>query len=318
MSYNEEILKIENVSRHFPARGGRTLIANNEINLSLYKGKTLGIVGESGCGKSTLMRMLLSLDKPTSGQILFKGKDITKLKGEEKRLNRQNIQMVFQDPTLSFNPKMKVKDIICEPLINFNRIKKSEKEAVAEKLLEMVELPAEFANRYTHNMSGGQRQRVAISRALALEPEIIVMDEATSALDVSVQKTIMELIAKLQKERNITIAFICHDMALVESISHHVAVMYLGNVVEVMNSKDLVNQAVHPYTKAMIASVFDINMDFSKPIEGLESEPPSPLDVPVGCVFQNRCRECMEICKKEKPKLKELEEGHMVACHLFK
>mgnify|MGYP000060839981 FL=1 len=170
--------------------------------------------------------------------------------------------MVFQDPTASFNPKMKIRDIICEPLLNFGRIKKSEKEENCRRLLELVELPAEFSDRYPHNMSGGQRQRVAIARALALEPEVIIMDEATSALDVSVQKTIIELITKLQREKNITIGFICHDIALIEQCAHQIAVMYLGNVVEVLPGGQLSKDAVHPYTRALMGSVFDINMDF--------------------------------------------------------
>ena len=172
----EVILEAKHVTRRFAASHGRTLLANNDINLKMYKGETLGLVGESGCGKSTFMRFLVSLDTPSEGEILYRGTDITKLKGEELRNNRQNIQMVFQDPTLSFNPKMNIRDIVCEPLMNFKKIKKSEKDAVCRKLLEMVELPGDFADRYPHNMSGGQRQRVAIARALALEPEIVVLD----------------------------------------------------------------------------------------------------------------------------------------------
>ena len=265
--HDEIILEAKHVTRRFPASDGRTLVANDDINLKFYKGKTLGLVGESGCGKSTFMRFLVSLDTPSEGEILYRGKDITKLKGEELRQNRQNIQMVFQDPTSSFNPKMKIRDIVCEPLLNFNRIRKNEKDAACRRLLEMVELPGDFADRYPHNMSGGQRQRVAIARALALEPEILILDEATSALDVSVQQTIIELIVKLQKEKNITIGFICHDISLIQSCSHEVAVMYLGNVVEVLPAEDLAEHAVHPYTRALIGSVFDIGMDFSKPIE---------------------------------------------------
>ena len=196
----EVILEAKHVTRRFAASKGRTLLANHDVNLKMYKGKTLGLVGESGCGKSTFMRFLVSLDMPSEGQILYRGKDITKLKGEELRRNRQNIQMVFQDPSASFNPKMKIREILCEPLMNFGRIRASEKDAAAKKLLKMVELPEEFADRYPHNMSGGQRQRVAIARALALEPEILIMDEATAALDVSVQKTIIELVSKLQRD----------------------------------------------------------------------------------------------------------------------
>ena len=182
------------VTRRFPTNDGRLLTACDDINLKFYKGKTLGLVGESGCGKSTFMRFLVWLDYPTEGEIFFHGKDITKMKGAELHENRQHIQMVFQDPSTSFNPKMKIKEIVCEPLLNFNRIKPSEMDAKARELLELVELPGDFADRFPHNMSGGQRQRVAIARAIALEPEFIVMDEATSALDVSVQKTVIELI----------------------------------------------------------------------------------------------------------------------------
>ena len=314
----ELILEAKHVTKKYPASGGRTLTACNDINLSFYKGQTLGVVGESGCGKSTFMRMVVSLEAPTEGEILYHGQDITKLKGEKLRLHRKNIQMVFQDPTAAFNPKMKIKDIICEPLLNFGLIKKSEKDATARKYLEMVELPGDFADRYPHNMSGGQRQRVGIARALALKPEIIVCDEATSALDVSVQKTIIELLVKLQKENDIAMGFICHDMALVQAFAHQVAVMYLGNIVEVMPGEKVGTDSKHPYTQALIDSVFDLQMDFSKPIESIDSEAPSPLDVPSGCPFQNRCEHCMEICKTERPVLKEIEPEHQVACHLFK
>ncbi len=314
---NEVVLEARHVTRRFPASGGRTLVANDDISLKFYKGKTLGLVGESGCGKSTFMRFLVSLDTPSEGEILYRGKDITKLKGEELRQNRQNIQMVFQDPSSSFNPKMKIRDIVCEPLLNFNRIKRNEKDAACKKLLEMVELPGEFADRYPHNMSGGQRQRVAIARALALEPEILILDEATSALDVSVQKNIIELVTKLQREKNITIGFICHDIALIQSCAHQVAVMYLGSLVEVLPAQALRENAMHPYTKALMGSIFDIGMDFSKPIEPIEGEAPSPLDVPSGCPFRSRCPACTERCAREKPRLQEVGPEHMVACHLF-
>lgn len=314
---NEVVLEARHITRRFPASGGRTLVANDDISLKFYKGKTLGLVGESGCGKSTFMRFLVSLDTPSEGEILYRGKDITKLKGEELRQNRQNIQMVFQDPSSSFNPKMKIRDIVCEPLLNFNRIKRNEKDAACRKLLEMVELPGEFADRYPHNMSGGQRQRVAIARALALEPEILILDEATSALDVSVQKNIIELVTKLQREKNITIGFICHDIALIQSCAHQVAVMYLGSLVEVLPAQALRENAMHPYTKALMGSIFDIGMDFSKPIEPIEGEAPSPLDVPSGCPFRSRCPACTERCAREKPRLQEVGPEHMVACHLF-
>lgn len=314
---HELILEARHITKKYPASGGRTLTACNDVNLQFYRGRTLGIVGESGCGKSTFMKMVVSLELPTEGEIIYKGKDITKLKGEELRLHRRNIQMVFQDPSAAFDPKMKVMDIICEPLLNFGLIKKSEREAVARKYLELVELPGDFALRYPHNMSGGQRQRIGIARALALEPEIIICDEATSALDVSVQKNVIELLAKLQKEKNIAFGFICHDMALVASFAHRVAVMYLGNIMEILPGKKVGSESMHPYTQAMVGAIFDLDMDFGKKIESIDSEIPSPLDVPPGCPFQNRCDRCMEVCKHEKPVLKKIGEDHWAACHLF-
>ncbi|MDO4490943.1 MAG: ABC transporter ATP-binding protein [Lachnospiraceae bacterium] len=317
MSENYEvILETKHVTKRFPASGGRELTACSDVNLKFYKGKTLGLIGESGCGKTTFMRFLVRLDTPTEGEILFKGKDLTKLKGKELRQTRQYIQMVFQDPGGSFNPKMKIRDIICEPLLNFGRIKPSEKDAVARKYLEAVELPGDFAGRYPHNMSGGQRQRIAIARAIALEPELIVMDEATCALDVSVQKTIIELVCRLQKEKNIAIGFIAHDLGLIQSFAHQIAVMYLGHIVEVLPGAD-VDKAKHPYTRALLEAVFDTKMDFSKKIESIDSEIPSALDIPPGCPFQNRCSYCTERCTKEKPVLKTIGEDHEVACHLF-
>lgn len=313
----EPVLEARHVSRVFPAADGRFLRANNDINLKMYCGRTLGIVGESGCGKSTLMRMLVQLDQPTEGEIFFQGRSVCRMTKKERRENRRHIQMVFQDPSSAFHPKMKIKDIICEPLVNFGVISKKEKDAEARRLLRLVELPEEFADRYPHNMSGGQRQRVGIARAIALEPEVILCDEATSALDVSVQKNIMELLAKLQREKNIAIGFICHDIALVSQISHQIAVMYLGNVVEILPGAQMKASVKHPYTVALLGSIFDTHMDFSKKIESIDGEVPSPLDVPPGCPFQNRCDQCMEICRKERPALRMIDEGHEVACHLF-
>ena len=311
------ILKANHIVKQFPASHGRTLTACNDVNLNVYKGQTLGIVGESGCGKSTFVRMLISLDKPTSGEILYHGKDLVKMSKKETWENRQYMQMVFQDPQGSFNPKMKIIDILTEPLMNFGKIKSNEKEAKAKELLRMVELPEDFIYRFPHNMSGGQRQRVSIARALSLEPEILVCDEATSALDVSVQKTIIELLVKLQKEKNISMVFICHDLALIQSFAHQVAVMYLGNIVETLPGEDVCTKAEHPYTKALLGAQFSIHMDPNTKIESIESEAPSPLDVPKGCPFQNRCEHCTQKCKSEMPKLTELAPGHQVACHLF-
>ncbi len=315
--FNKEdiILKTEHIVKQFPASGGRILTACHDISLNVYKGKTLGIVGESGCGKSTFVRMLTQMDIPTSGSIIYRDKDMLAFSKRDKWLNRQNMQMVFQDPLASFNPRMKIIDILTEPLMNFGRLKRSEKEAKAKELLEMVELPDDFMYRYPHNMSGGQRQRVGIARALSLEPEILVCDEATSALDVSIQKSMIELLVKLQKEKNISIVFICHDLALIQSFAHQIAVMYLGHIVEVIPGEEVGKKAKHPYTQALLGALFSIHMDPTKKIESIESEAPSPLEVPKGCPFQNRCEYCMEKCKIEKPVLKEIGEGHEVACY---
>lgn len=311
------ILEIKNLTKKFAVDGGRYLTACDNVSLNAYQGQTLGIIGESGCGKSTLVRTLLSIHPASGGEAIFEGRDILKLKGEALRQNRRKIQMVFQDPTAAFNPKMKVKEIVCEPLLNFGLIKKSEVDAKAAELLRMVELPEDFKDRYPHNMSGGQRQRLGIARALSLEPKIVVCDEATSALDVSVQEKICELLVRLQKEKGITYLFICHDLGLVDLMCHQIAVMYLGNIVEYIGyGRRISTEGMHPYTKALMKSVFKVDFKPGEKIEPLESEIPSPLDLPKGCPFQSRCGQCMEICRSVKPQLKEVVPGHFVACHL--
>lgn len=311
---SEIIMNIKNITKKFPVSGGRFLTACDDVSINVRRAETIAIVGESGCGKTTLLKAVMCMHQPTSGEIIFHGKDITKLKGEEKRQNYRSIQMVFQDPTAAFNPKMKVRDIICEPLLNFELIKKSEVDKKARELLELVELPGDFADRYPNNMSGGQRQRVAIARALALEPEIIACDEATSALDVSVQDTIISLLVKLQKEKGITYLFICHDLALVSMFAQRVAVMYLGNVLEKIDG-DKLESAAHPYTRALLKAVFPVATKDNFTIETLQGDIPSPLDMPTGCPFQNRCDRCQDKCKTEKPALQELDYNHYVACH---
>lgn len=311
------ILQIKNLTKKFAAEGGKMLTACDNVTLNAYAGQTLGIIGESGCGKSTLVRTILQIHPASGGEVIFDGQDILKLRGEAARQNRRKIQMVFQDPAAAFNPKMKVKEIVCEPLLNFGLIKKSEVDAKAAELLRMVELPEDFKNRYPHNMSGGQRQRLGIARALSLEPKIVVCDEATSALDVSVQEKICELLVRLQKEKGITYLFICHDLGLVDLMCHQIAVMYLGNIVEYIGyGRRISTEGMHPYTKALMKSVFKADFKPGEKIEPLESEIPSPLDLPKGCPFQSRCGQCMEICRSEKPELKEVVPGHFVACHL--
>lgn len=311
------ILQIKNLTKKFAAEGGKMLTACDNVTLNAYAGQTLGIIGESGCGKSTLVRTILQIHPASGGEVIFDGQDILKLRGEAARQNRRKIQMVFQDPAAAFNSKMKVKEIVCEPLLNFGLIKKSEVDAKAAELLRMVELPEDFKDRYPHNMSGGQRQRLGIARALSLEPKIVVCDEATSALDVSVQEKICELLVRLQKEKGITYLFICHDLGLVDLMCHQIAVMYLGNIVEYIGyGRRISTEGMHSYTKALMKSVFKVDFKPGEKIEPLESEIPSPLDLPKGCPFQSRCGQCMEICRSVKPELKEVVPGHFVACHL--
>ena len=310
----QPVLEARQVTKRFPAAHGRTLTACENVSLSLYAGQTLGIVGESGCGKSTFLRLLAGLEQPDSGEVLYEGEKISGLKGKKLREARKHIQMVFQDPAEAFHPRMKVRDIICEPLLNYHILRRQDVPAKAGELLRMVELPEEFAGRFPKDLSGGQRQRVGIARALALEPDILLCDEATSALDVAVQKSIIELLVRLQREKNIAIAFVCHDLALVQQLSHRVAVMYLGHVAELMDGVDVATRSMHPYTRAMLGSVFDLNMDFTQEIPVLKGETPGPLHIPKGCPFRDRCGSARKECAEHMPPLAEREKNHFCAC----
>ncbi len=258
MSDKEILLSTDKVSKVFTLKDGQKFTACNEVSICLHKGETLGLVGESGCGKSTFVRTIMGLHPATSGKILFKGEDITNLTGEKRREMARHIQMIFQDPATAFNPKMRIKDIICEPLRNFAKVSDKEAETRAVDLLHQVELAPEIALRYPHELSGGQRQRIGIARALILEPEIIVCDEATSALDVSVQDSIAKLLARIQREKGVSYIFICHDLALVSLISHRVMVMQKGNIVEELPG-DKMQECKHPYTKKLLDSVFTVH-----------------------------------------------------------
>ena len=243
----EVILEANHITKKFPASRGRTLIANNDFSLKMYKGQTLGLVGESGCGKSTFMKFLVSLDKPSAGEILYRGTDITKLRGEELRQSRQHIQMVFQDPTLSFNPKMTVRDIVCEPLLNFKKIKRSEKDAVCKRLLEMVELPGDYADRYPHNMSGGQRQRVAIARALAMNPDIMLFDEPTSALDPEMVGEVLAVMRELA-DQGMTMICVTHEMGFAREVADRVIFIDGGVIVEQGTPEEVFGNPQNPRT----------------------------------------------------------------------
>ena len=309
------VLSAKHIVKQFPASHGRTLTACNDINLNVYKGKTLGIVGESGCGKSTFVRMVISLDKPTSGEILYHGKNLADLSKKETWLNRQNMQMVFQDPLASFDPKMKIVDILTEPLINFGKLKKSEKEAKARELLEMVELPGDFVDRYPHNMSGGQRQRISIAQALITNPGFIIADEPVSALDVSIQAQVLNLLQQLQKDFNLTYLFISHDLSVVEMISDRIGVMYLGTIVETAPKKELYANPRHPYTRALLSAVPIPDPEVKKERITLKGDLPSPSNPPSGCLFHTRCPHCTEKCKTQVPTPVEIAPGHIVKCH---
>ncbi|WP_160676429.1 ABC transporter ATP-binding protein [Clostridium sp. C8-1-8] len=314
----EALLKIRNLTKKFNLQDGNTLTAVNNVSFDLYPGECLGIVGESGCGKSTLASIITQLEEVTLGNIIYKDKDISNLKGEELRQNRKNIQMIFQEAAESFNPRMKVKDIIMEPILNFKLMSKKEAQGEMKKLLAKVGLTEELMRRYPHQLSGGQKQRVAIARALALEPEIIICDEATSALDVSIQQQIIKLLKGLQKDKGLSYIFIGHDLAVVKNISHRVVVMYLGRIVEIIDSDKLTSEAVHPYTKALLASVFSVKGKKLTDIEILKGEPPSPSNMLIGCGFTSRCTMCEEQCFNGEPELKEISEGHFVACHFYR
>lgn len=312
---SEILLEGKSLTKVYTTDNGSLLTACENIDLHLYKGETLGIVGESGCGKSTLLRLITQLERPDKGELFIHGKNITDLKGEALRRNRKHIQIVFQNPSASFFPRMKVGDAISEPLRNFERLSKKDIRNRVESVLELVQLPKEYARRYPHSMSGGQLQRVGIARALILEPGILVCDEATSALDVSVQSQIIKLLVDIQRERQLSMIFVAHDLALLQSFSHRIMVMYLGNVVEILPGNEVGDRACHPYTMALLDAVFTIDMDSSKKINPLEGEVPSPIDLPRGCVFSTRCAHSDKICTRERPKLRKIAENHQVACH---
>ncbi|MCC5468506.1 ABC transporter ATP-binding protein [Pelosinus baikalensis] len=312
----EPVLKIRNLTKKFDLKNGKKLTAVDNVSFELHAGECLGIVGESGCGKSTIAKILTQLEGVTSGNIIYHNRDITHLKGEELRQNRKKLQMIFQDPAESFNPRMKIRDIVSEPLLNFKLMSKREAEVQAKKLLAMVGLTEDFMRRYPHQISGGQKQRVAIARAISLEPEVIICDEATSALDVSIQEQVIRLLKDLQKEKGLSYIFIGHDLAVVRNISHRIIVMYLGRIVEVIDSNKLTTDAVHPYTKALLSSVFSVKSKNDTEIEIIKGEPPSASDMTHGCGFSSRCAKCMDKCLKEKPELKEIATNHFIACHL--
>jgi peptide/nickel transport system ATP-binding protein len=319
----ETLLEIKNLKTYYPVKGGffrRTIghvKAVDDVSFSINKGETLGLVGESGCGKSTTGRTIIRLLKATAGEILFNGKDISKVNGKSLQDIRQDIQMVFQDPYASLNPIQMVGDIISEPIRNFKKIDKKELKAEVMELLQKVGLPEDAYYKYAHEFSGGQRQRIGIARALALRPKLIIADEPVSALDVSVQSQVLNLLKQLQKEFDLTFLFIAHDLSVVKHMSDRIGVMYLGNMVEIADRDSLYAEPLHPYTNALVSAIPNPDPRKKSKRIVLSGDVPSPLNPPSGCPFHPRCPQAKDECSLTKPTLKEVKPGHQVACHLY-
>ncbi|MCK8828387.1 dipeptide ABC transporter ATP-binding protein [Natroniella acetigena] len=318
----EAILEVNNLKKYFPIKGGlfnkrqEVVKAVDGLNFNVKKGETIGLVGESGCGKSTTGRVLLRLLDATEGQVLFEGRDIHSLNKKELRSLRREMQMIFQDPYASLNPRMQVGNIIGEPLEIHGLAKGKEKKRIVKELLEKVGLVPDYIYRYPHEFSGGQRQRIGIARALAVAPKVIVCDEPVSALDVSVQAQVINLMKDLQEELGLTYIFIAHDLSVVRHISDRVAVMYLGRMVELTAKNKLYEDPKHPYTKALLSAIPVADPEVKREKIILERDVPSPINPPSGCTFHTRCPFAEDICRREVPEFAEQEEEHFVACHL--
>lgn len=319
------LLQVKNLVKFFPIKKGvfRKTVgwikAVDDISFEVYEGETLGLVGESGCGKTTTALTILRLEEPTKGQVIFDGKDITKIKRCDMRRERKNMQIIFQDPYSSLNPRMKIKDIIAEGMLTHNILKNTqERYKKVGELLERVGIPAEYMDRFPHEFSGGQRQRIGIARALALEPKIIMCDEAVSALDVSIRSQIINLLKDLQEEYNLTYLFVAHDLSVIKYISDRVVVMYLGKIVEIADKKEFFADTLHPYAQALISAVPVPNPDYKRERIILKGDVPSPANPPQGCRFHPRCSKVMKMCSEIEPKLVETKKGHFCACHLYK
>jgi len=321
---NTDLVQVRDLKMFFPITEGAIIprvIANvkavNGISFTIKRGETLGLVGESGCGKTTTGRCILQLEKPTAGEIIYDGRDLTKLTKKEMRPMRQRIQVIFQDPYSSLNPRMKIGDIIAEPMM----VHKTEPDRAARdkrvrELLGVCGLNPKFADRYPHEMSGGQRQRVGIARALAVKPEFIICDEAVSALDVSIQAQVINLLEDLRDQFDLTYLFISHDLSVVRHLCQRVAVMYLGNMVELAQTDELFDNPMHPYTQALLEAVPipDPTVEKARAHKVIEGEIPSPINPPSGCVFHPRCPISVDSCKQHVPEFREVRPGHWVAC----
>ncbi|WP_409253182.1 ABC transporter ATP-binding protein [Bacillus sp. SCS-153A] len=319
----EPLLKVEGLKKHFPITGGilgrpvNHVKAVDGVSFQVKKGETLGIVGESGCGKSTTGRMLMRLIDPSEGKVTFEDKELTSLSKAEMRKIRRDIQMVFQDPYASLNPRHTVEKILEEPLIVHGIGSASERKKKVHELLEIVGLSSYHAKRYPHQFSGGQRQRIGIARALMTQPKLIIADEPVSALDVSIQAQVLNLMKDLQKEFDLTYIFIAHDLGVVRHISDRVGVMYLGRMVELSDSENLYEKPLHPYTQALLSAVPIPDPAFERDTILLQGDIPSPSNPPAGCAFHTRCPFAMDVCKTKTPEFREHLPGHYVACHLY-
>jgi oligopeptide transport system ATP-binding protein len=329
-SYNhngndEVILSVQGLKKYFPIRRGvfrrrvGDVKAVDGVNFDVYRGETLGLVGESGCGKTTTGRTIIRLYEPTDGQVIFDGVDLANLRDNEMRKMRQRLQMIFQDPYASLNPRMTVRSIVGEPLTVHQEASGAEKRDRVAELLEMVGLSADFMSRYPHEFSGGQRQRIGLARALALNPDMIICDEPISALDVSIQAQVVNLLEDLQEELGLTYVFIAHDLSMVRHISNRVAVMYLGKIMELTDRDTLYSEPLNPYTEALLSAVPvpDPVMEEQRQRILLEGDLPSPASPPEGCNFNTRCPKATDICFEEEPPLVETRDGHYCACHVM-
>ncbi|MDQ0257804.1 peptide/nickel transport system ATP-binding protein/oligopeptide transport system ATP-binding protein [Evansella vedderi] len=321
---SDVLLEVEGLKKYFPVKAGLLqktvghIKAVDDVSFAIKKGETFGLVGESGCGKSTTGRTLIRLYEPTDGKILFEGKDISGLNEKQLKPYRKDIQMVFQDPYSSLNPRKTVGTILEEPFRVHKLYSKAERKERVEHLLEKVGLNPDLRNRYPHEFSGGQRQRIGIARALTLNPKLIIGDEPVSALDVSIQSQVLNIMDDLQKDFGLTYLFIAHDLGVVKHISDRIGVMYLGRMMEVAPKRELYSNPLHPYTQALLSAVPKSHpSEVKKERIILKGDVPSPSNPPTGCVFHTRCPKAMDHCKVEVPKLQELEPGHFVACHLY-
>jgi oligopeptide transport system ATP-binding protein len=319
---SELLLEVNGLKKYFPITGGifgrkkGEVKAVDDVSFYVKKGETLGIVGESGCGKSTTGRLLMRLIEASDGRILFEDKEITSMSKNELRKTRRDIQMVFQDPYASLNPRHSIQQILEEPLIVHGIGNKEERKKRVQEMLEVVGLSSYHARRYPHQFSGGQRQRIGIAKALMTKPKLIIADEPVSALDVSIQAQVLNLMKDIQTEFQLTYIFIAHDLGVVRHISDRVGVMYLGRLIELADSEELYENPMHPYTKALLSAVPIPDPDIKRETILIEGELPSPANPPSGCAFHTRCSQCMEICKTTRPLERNLN-GHSVACHLY-